>query len=115
MADEALRSSRRSALRFPGNDRPVFFRTDYEEGESRLVNISTGGCAMQKPTLELQKEQKVLLSLELDEPGQMVDFQAVVVRLNAELVSLQFLHVEEDIRRRLVLFFAREANRRNRA
>lgn len=115
MADAVPTSSRRSALRFRGYDRPVTFKTDYDDGEARLVNVSTSGCAIQQPTLELQMEQRLLLSLELDGPDKTIHIRAIVIRLEPELVCLQFQHVEDNTKRRLVRFLAQETRRRKNA
>ena len=112
MADAVMAGSKRSALRFSGYDRPVTFKTDYDDGKARLVNISTSGCAMRRVVPELHPEQKLLLSIELDTPGKPLDIRAVVIRIEPEIFCLQFQHVEESIKRRIVRFFAQETRRR---
>jgi len=111
MADAATTGSKRSALRFSGFDRPVTFRTDYDDGAAQLVNISTSGCAIHRATQELEVAQKVLLTFELDSPSNPLHIRAVVIRNEADNIALQFQNSDENIKRRIVRFFAKETRR----
>lgn len=84
------------------------FKTDYDDGEALLVNISTSGCAIRDARPALQTEQKVLVSLALDNPNNPVFIRAHVIRAEGSGYGLQFHHLEENVKRRLVRFFARE-------
>jgi len=112
MADAATTGSKRSALRFAGYDRPITFRTDYDDGAAQLFNISTSGCAIHHATLQLEVEQKVLLALKLDNPSNPLYIRAVVIRIEDGKVALQFQHTDENIKRRIVRFFAKETRLR---
>jgi hypothetical protein len=113
MADEGIQVSKRSALRFAGHDRPITFRTDYDDGTAQLLNISTSGCAIHHVTLELEVAQKVLLVLELDSPLNPLYIRAIVNRLeDGGTIALVFKHTDEDIKLQIVRFFAKEARRR---
>lgn len=100
--------SKRSALRFAGFDRLISFRTDYDDGEARLVNISSSGCAIHQATLPLAVNQKLLVMLVLDSPGNPLHIRAVVIRVDDGNYGLQFQHVEEHLKRKLIRFFARQ-------
>lgn len=112
MADTGTTGSKRSALRFAGYDRPITFRTDYDDGAAQLFNISTSGCAIHHVTLELEIEQKVLLALELDGSSNPLHIRAVVIRIEDGNIALQFQHTDENIKRRIVRFFAQETRLR---
>ncbi|SHO46395.1 PilZ domain-containing protein [Desulfopila aestuarii] len=111
MADAGITGSKRSALRFAGYDRPMTFRTDYDDGTAQLVNISTSGCAIHRATPELEVEQKILLTFELDRPSNPLNIRAVVIRIDGGNIALQFQHIDENIKRRIVRFFAKETRR----
>jgi c-di-GMP-binding flagellar brake protein YcgR len=108
MEEAAPTGSKRSALRFAGFDRLITFRTDYDEGEARLVNISTSGCAIHQASLPLEVNQKLLVSLVLDSPSNPLHIRSMVIRANDGNYGLQFQHVEENVKRKLIRFFARE-------
>lgn len=108
-------SSKRTSLRFLCHNKPLTYKTAYEEGEARLVNISTSGCAICKATTELIIKQKVLLNLALGYPELQIQIQATVIRAEApDSFGLQFLHMEESLKHRLIRFFAKE-NRRHKS
>jgi len=112
MADSGTHGSRRSALRFAGYDRSIAFRTDYDDGTAQLTNISTSGCAIHHASLELEIEQQVLLTLELDSPSNPLSIRGVVIRIEGGNIALQFKHTDENIKRRIVRFFAKETRLR---
>lgn len=114
MASSETTSSQRGALRFPGGDRLLNYITDYENGEARLVNISTSGCAISEATTELIPDQKILVTLNLEEPVKQLQVQAAVIRVQEDGVALRFLHLEEKTKRHLIRFFAKENRRQKR-
>lgn len=111
MADSGNTSSQRGALRFPGGARLLNYKTDYEDGEARLLNISRSGCAISEATTELHIGQKILIILNLEEPEKQLQLQAAILRVQTEGIALQFLHLEEKTTRRLLRFFAKETRR----
>jgi c-di-GMP-binding flagellar brake protein YcgR len=114
MAAKETTTSKRGALRLSGYDRPLSYRTDYDDGEARLVNISTSGCAIYKTSTELADNDKILISFALEDPKAPVQIQATVIRAEGEGYGLQFLHVEDDLKGRLIRFFAQENRRQKR-
>lgn len=112
MADAGTHGSRRSALRFAGYDRSITFRTDYEDGTAQLTNISTSGCAMHHASLELEIKQPVLLTIELDSPSTPLSIRGVVIRIEGSNIALQFKNIDENIKRRIVRFFAKQTRLR---
>lgn len=112
MATSETTTSKRNALRFSGYDRQVRYKTSYEDGEARLVNISAIGCALSDMTEEVELGEKILLSLTLEEPAKEEQVQAVVTRTSDNLLGLRFLHIGDDLKSRIVRFFARETRKR---
>lgn len=110
-SDNTRTSSKRTALRWSGFSKSLTYKTDYEDGEANLINISTSGCAVRNVSTELQISQKILLTISLDTPEQQAQVQARVIRIEGEDFGLQFLHLEEDVKQQLFRYFAQE-NRR---
>jgi len=112
MADAGTYITRRSALRFEGYELPVTFRTDYDDGTAQLRNISTSGCALHNVDVDLEVGQKVLLALALDSPAKPLSISAAVMRIDGGSIALEFRHIDDNSKRRIVLFFARETRLR---
>lgn len=104
-------TSKRDVLRFSGYRKSLSYKTDYEDGEAQLVNISTGGCAISDATIELTVDEKLLISFALENPEKLVEIQAVVVWADTDVFGLKFQHMEGSLKHRILRFFAQE-NRR---
>jgi c-di-GMP-binding flagellar brake protein YcgR len=101
--------SKRSALRFNGYNKPVRYKTEFEDGQATIVNISTGGCALDQTTVELTERERILLTITFDSPDNTVEIQALVVRSEKETAGLQFQRVSEVNKQRILHFFASQA------
>jgi hypothetical protein len=89
--------SRRKALRIPGKNLRVFYKTAFEEGEGLLRDISTIGCALTEPTIILQPGEKLLLSIRLPEENNTIEAQGRVVRVEeADLIAVHFTLIEAE-------------------
>ncbi len=110
-SDNNTSSSKRTALRWSGFNKPLTYKTDYDDGEAQLVNISTSGCAIRSVTTELHIDQKILITISLDTPEQQVQTQARVIREEGKEFGLQFLLLDEDAKQQLFRYLAQE-NRR---
>jgi hypothetical protein len=87
--------SKRSALRLACSDHLVSYKTTYEEGQARLVNISTDGCAFEQPTVVLSINEKILISVALPGDENAFEAQGVVVRVNDQCTAIRFTLVEQ--------------------
>ncbi len=114
MAAKETTSSKRGALRLSGYDRPLSYRTDYDDGQARLVNISTSGCAIYKTSTELSDNDKILLSIVLEDPKSPVQIQAIVIRAEEDGYGLHFQHMDDELKGRIIRFFAQENRRQKR-
>lgn len=103
--------TKRAALRFPGFNRFLRYRTEYDDGEGQLLNISTHGCAIVEMTIELAEQEKTLLILELDNPNDPLEIRALVTRVDGGSAGLQFQHLDDDAQHRIRTFFAAEKRR----
>jgi c-di-GMP-binding flagellar brake protein YcgR len=97
--------SKRSALRFDGYNKPIRYKTEYEDGHAVIVNISTGGCALDQATVELTERERILLTLTFDNPDDIVEIQALVLRSDGERAGLKFQRVSEVNKQRILHFF----------
>ncbi len=105
--------SKRLALRFNGNRQRVKLKTEFDDGEATLANISTSGAALENPTLSLSVDEKILLIFELFEAEKPVEIQAIVVRTEEEKYSVQFQGVGIETKTDLLKFFAHKARVKN--
>ncbi len=97
--------SRRLSLRFKCNDYPVTYKTEFENGEATLINISTSGAALAGVSLPLSVDEKILLSLELFNTEKPEEIQAIVVRTEEGQYSVQFRGITSEIKREILKFF----------
>lgn len=89
-------SSKRSHLRFNCNDHPVRYRTAYSEGNGRLLNVSTNGCAFRGATEPVDLDETVLISIALEGTDKVFEARGQVVRQENEMVAVQYLVVEHE-------------------
>ncbi|WP_163336956.1 PilZ domain-containing protein [Desulfopila sp. IMCC35008] len=98
--------SKRGALRFDGLKRPVRYKTEFEDGQAYIVNISTSGCALEQATVEFTERERILLTITFDSPDDTIEIQAKVVRAGQETTGLKFQRVSEVNKQRILHFFA---------
>lgn len=88
--------SKRSSLRFPCSNMLLSYKTAYDEGEARLVNISIDGCAFEQPSLALPLHERVLVSFTLPEEDYVFEARGIVVREDIECTAVRFTLVEHE-------------------
>lgn len=98
--------SKRVAYRFRCNKEPVSYRTAYDEGEGLLTNISTDGCAVEWATNPPELDERILLSIELENENNTVEVQARVVRSEESDFAVQFTLIEPDSKTLIRKYFA---------
>lgn len=108
------RISKRGALRFAGHGIPIRYKTEFDDGQAALVDISTSGCAIEQSTVKLEPREKVLLVVPLGSHDDEVEIKAKVVRVEGDGAGLQFQRVSEVNKHRILHFFAQEKRRRAR-
>lgn len=105
----AAAGSKRGALRFRFKEEfQVSYKTAYKDGEALLVDVSTGGCAVRKPSEPVSVDEKILLSFiiqNLDEP---LEIQSTCVRLDSDGFAVRFLGVDREEENRIVKLLAAE-------
>lgn len=88
-------TSKRSALRFSCSQEHVKYRTAYIDGEGSLLDIATGGCAVDDVTKPLEEEDVVLISIELPDTDEIVEAKSIVVRRSETSFAVKFTLIEE--------------------
>ena len=106
-------SSRRKALRMPGFELEVSYRTEFEDGNAQLINVSTSGCSLKNTTTKLTIKEKVLLSFRIDSLQQPVEIQAMVIRTGESFAGLEFLNVRESLKYAILCFFVQKNRQKN--
>jgi hypothetical protein len=91
----------------------VSLKTAYGAGEAWLVNISTEGCAFEKTTVDLNLNEKVLVSLQLGDDGS-VFFEAsgLVIRQQEGCFGVQFALVEPESQVDLRNYFSKQLRKK---
>jgi len=99
--------SKRSAMRFPCSNQLVSYKTAYEEGQARLVNISNEGCAFEQPNLDLSTRERVLISIALPEEDNVFQARGEVVRVSDECTAVRFTLVEVEDQMKVRKYFSK--------
>lgn len=111
MSRESNRS-KRQALRFSAVDHPVSYKTEFEDGEGIIDNVSSGGCAISGPSVPLNIQEKVLIILKLEDDEEIFEIGARVLRVEKGHAALQFTDIDEHKSGQLVRYFARKQRAR---
>ena len=83
------------------------FKTEFEDGQGVIENISAGGCALKDIDVKLTLNEKILILLELDQADGEIEIGARVVRQDKGGVAVQFSDISDDNKQKLVKYFAR--------
>jgi len=105
---EATRQTKRQALRFVPGQHRVRYKTEFEDGEATILNISSSGCALCETTTRLSMHEKILLVLKLEEDKDLIEVSARVVRIEELFTAVKFHFLTEENRKGLVYFFSKK-------
>ena len=93
---------------------PVSYKTAYDEGEARLQNVSTVGCALAQVSQSLQPDEKILISIKLPGVDSIFQAQGMVVRVaNEEHTAIRFTLVEPEDQTLVRNYFANSRGKIN--
>ncbi len=102
--------SKRGSLRFHFKEELlVSYKTAYQDGEALLVNISTGGCVVQKASVPVEVGEKILFSFAIYDLGAPLELQATCVRLDGDGFAVKFLGMDGGGESRVVKLLAAQA------
>lgn len=111
MGDSSVTTgSKRNSLRFHFKEELlVSYKTAYQDGESFLINISTGGCVVRKATVSVAVDEKILLSFAIQNLETPLEIQAVCIRLDGDGFAAKFLGIDGGNESRVVKLLAAQA------
>ncbi len=90
-------SARRNGLRFRLNQQQIRYRTNQEEGQGQIIDISLSGCAVEAATIPLASDMKISLLITFHQDHNTLlsfDIDAKVVRAKDDMFAAQFLHLD---------------------
>lgn len=103
---ETKKRTKRQALRFVPEQHKIRYKTEFEDGDATILNISSSGCALCETTTRLAMHEKILIVLKLEEDKDPIEVSARVVRTDALCTAVKFHFISEENRKRTVLFFS---------
>ena len=104
-------TTKRQSLRFVPEQHRIRYKTEFEDGEAIILNISSSGCALSETTTRLSEHEKVLIVLKLEEEKDPIEISARVVRIEESYTAFKFHFLTEENRKRLVYFFTGKKRR----
>ncbi len=90
----------------------MYYKTEFEDGQAFIENVSTGGCAMSGLDVKLSFEEKILILLNLNE--EILEIGAKVIRVEDRTVAVQFTDITEDYGSKIVKYFAKKQREKKR-
>ncbi len=106
-------TSRRSNLRINGQEQHIDIKTEFEDAQATLVNISSGGAYIDMPSCNLSEGDKLLLIITLDEPALPMEIQAIITRKTDKKVALEFISIQENIKKNILKYFTEKLRQNN--
>ena len=103
------KKSKRNSLRFLCDGRIITYKTAYDEGQACLLNICSGGCACGSASPVPSVQEKVLISITLEDEEDVVEAKAVVVRAVDNQFYLKFILIEPSTQNRIRTYFSWKA------
>jgi hypothetical protein len=103
--------SKRSALRYRCNNQLITVKAAYQDGEARLIDISTDGCAFCESTVAVEIDERVLVSILVGD-AYTFEARAIVVRKDENCTAVQFDLVEPESQNELRRHFSKTLRQR---
>lgn len=114
-AEETLNlAAKRDGLRLKLNVQSVTYTADGLNGEGRIANISTSGCAIHEASEQVAQGDELTLSVAFEaEDDTEITFtiKGCVVRSDADEFAVQFLDLEEEQKQKLWKCLMRETQK----
>ena len=102
--------SKRDSLRFHFKEELLIrYKTAYQDGEALLVNISKGGCVVQKASVPVAVDEKILFSFTIHNLDAPLELQATCVRLDGDGFAAKFLGIDGGDESRVAKLLAAQA------
>jgi hypothetical protein len=91
-----MKHSKREALRFKLPNKKITYMAKGHMGRATLQNISTSGCFITNNTTDLERDDQILIVIELTECDKPLELKAIVVRVGDKDFSVKFTDIEES-------------------
>lgn len=104
--DGSTTRSKRASLRFTVENYTLSYKTEFEDGTATLLNISAGGCALIDLSVAVKLHEKVLLVLRCEDEVP-VEIGGVIVRMVDDLAAVRFTQFGDDMKSKVIIYFAK--------
>lgn len=101
-------STKRVALRFKIPNKKISYMANGQLGKGELVNISTGGCSVNNSTTNLDKNDSVLIVIEMLGCDQPLELKGRVTRAKTGVFSAEFTEIDDTFKSTLSRLLAKE-------
>jgi hypothetical protein len=91
-----MKHSKRKSLRFKLPNKKITYMAKGHLGRATLQNISTSGCFITNNTTELERDDQILIVIELTECDKPLELKAIVVRVGDKDFSVKFTDIDES-------------------
>ncbi len=101
---ELLKADERGSLRFYLYQQAVNYLVNEERGSGYIVDISTGGCAVESATIQPSVGEELLLSIPFEESDNLLtsfNANARVVKAEQDAFTVQFKEFDSELREQL--------------
>ena len=101
---ELLNAEKRTSLRFQLHQQRMKYLINDEEGEGYILDISTGGCAIDSATLQPSVEDDIFISIPFDSTENLLNSfntNARVTKVNDGFFAVQFKEYDSNTKEQL--------------
>lgn len=105
--------SRRKVFRYGNFQLPVTFKTAYDDGTAILVNISTGGCALERVAPDLCINDAFLLTIESENREHTIEAKCIVLRIDGTQTAAKFTRITDSRKSLIRNYFAGKLRNRS--
>lgn len=101
--------TKRVYLRFKIPKKKVTYMAGGQLGKAELVNISAGGCSVNNSTTNLEKDDPVLIVIEMVDCAAPLELKARVTRAKPGQFSTEFTEIDDTFRTTLTRLLVKES------
>jgi len=108
-----LKYTKRVYLRFKIPEKMVTYMARGQLGKAELINISAGGCSVNNSTTNLEKNDPVLIVIEMVDCDAPLELKARVTRAKTGQFSTEFTEMDDTFRTTLTRLLVKESRSRS--
>ncbi|MDR3630207.1 MAG: PilZ domain-containing protein [Desulfocapsaceae bacterium] len=102
--ERLLHTAKRNGIRLTVNRLPVVYTINEQEGEGRILNLSTSGCAIAKPGTPVSENEEVSIKILFKDhtnSADEFDVTGKVVRTAEDMFAVEFKDMDDEGKERL--------------